>query len=144
MAYGDGDTSFQAAGGEAGLRRLVDDFYDIMASRPAAATIRAMHPDDLDVSRDKLARFLCGWLGGPHRYNEKYGRITIPGAHTHLDIGAAERDAWMGCMREAIDRQPWEPAFKDYLARALAVPAERVRLVCERVRALPAGDEPAA
>jgi hemoglobin len=144
MAYGDGDTSFQAAGGEAGLRRLVDDFYDIMETRPQAATILAMHPADLAVSRDKLARFLCGWLGGPHRYNEKYGRITIPGAHSHLDIGAAERDAWLGCMREAIARQPWEADFKDYLLRALAVPAERVRLVCERVRALEGGATPGA
>lgn len=136
MAYGDGDASFRAAGGESGLRRLVDDFYDIMDADPAAATIRAMHPDALEVSRDKLARFLCGWLGGPHRYNEKYGRITIPGAHSHLDIGVSERDAWLACMRDAIARQPWPDDFKDYLLRALAVPAERVRLVCARIREL--------
>ncbi|MGE0486038.1 MAG: group II truncated hemoglobin [Gammaproteobacteria bacterium] len=133
MAYGEDDASFQAAGGETGLRRLVDDFYDIMDSLPVAARIRAMHPDDLAVSRDKLARFLCGWLGGPNRYNEKYGSITIPGAHRHLDIREAERDAWLVCMKLAIDRQDWAADFKDYLLRALVVPAERTRLVCERL-----------
>jgi hemoglobin len=133
MAYGEGDASFQAAGGEAGLRRLVDDFYDIMDSLPQAARIRAMHPADLGVSRDKLARFLCGWLGGPNRFNEKYGPITIPGAHRHLDIREAERDAWLLCMKLAIDRRDWADDFKDYLLRALVVPAERTRLVCERL-----------
>ncbi|MCP5201539.1 MAG: group II truncated hemoglobin [Gammaproteobacteria bacterium] len=134
MAYGEDDASFQAAGGEDGLRHLVDDFYDIMDSLPLAAGIRAMHPADLAVSRDKLARFLCGWLGGPNRFNEKYGPITIPGAHRHLDIREAERDAWLVCMKLAIDRQDWAADFKDYLLRALVVPAERTRLVCERLQ----------
>lgn len=135
MAYGDGDTSYHTAGGTAGITALVDDFYALMDTLPVAATIRAMHPDDLTTSRDKLTRFLCGWLGGPNRYREKYGVISIPGAHQHLDIGAPERDAWLTCMKQAIARQPWPDDFKDYLLRALAVPAERTRMVCERVKA---------
>ncbi len=58
--YGTGDASFQAAGGEAGLRRLVDNFFDRMGSDERFATIYALHPEDKTVSRDKLARFLCG------------------------------------------------------------------------------------
>lgn len=34
--YGIGDASYQAAGGEAGIRTLVDDFYDAMARLPEA------------------------------------------------------------------------------------------------------------
>ena len=135
MAYGDGDASFQAAGGEAGLLRLVDDFYDLMETRPYAATIRAMHPPDLTVARDKLARFLCGWLGGPKRYQERYGSISIPGSHAHLDVDADARDAWLMLMREALAAQPMADDFKDYLLGALAVPAERVRVVCAQLRA---------
>ncbi|MGE0826887.1 MAG: group II truncated hemoglobin [Candidatus Binatia bacterium] len=125
--YGEGDASFQAAGGEAGIRRLVDDFYDYMDTLPDARDIRAMHPSDLTVSRDKLARFLCGWLGGPKLFREKYGPITIPKAHAHLPIGAAERDAWLLCMKKAISRQPYNPEFKHYLFTQLTIPAERVR-----------------
>ncbi len=132
MAYGDGDASFQAAGGEAGLRRLVDAFYDDMGEAPEARNILAMHPADLEISRDKLARFLCGWLGGPHRYNEKYGRISIPGAHQHLRIGEAERDAWLQCMARAVAAQDWAEDFKVYLMAQLAVPAEAVRRVSQR------------
>lgn len=126
-AYGVGDASFRAAGGEEGIRRLVDAFYDCMEALPEARDIRAMHPADLDVSRDKLARFLCGWLNGPKRYQEKYGSISIPGAHAHLAIGSRERDAWLACMAAALARQAYEPEFRDYLLRQLAVPAERVR-----------------
>ena len=125
--YGDGDSSYLAAGGEAGLRRLVDDFYDAMAHLPEAKRIRDMHSKDLTGSRDKLARFLCGWLGGPKRYQEKYGTIRIPKAHNHLDIGLEERDAWLRCMEEALKTQPYALSFKTYLMAQLFVPADRSR-----------------
>jgi len=125
--YGVGDASFHAAGGEDGIRRLVDDFYDAMERLPQAAAIRAMHPADLATARDKLARFLCGWLNGPKRYQEKYGPISIPGSHAHLPIDAAARDAWLACMLEALARQPYAEDFKRYLMAQLSVPAERVR-----------------
>lgn len=131
LPYGTLDASFQAAGGIAGIERLVNDFYDIMDEIPEARVIRAMHPADLAESRDKLARFLCAWLGGPRRYAEKYGSIHIPGAHQHLAIGDAERDAWLLCMEQAIARQPYAPAFAEYLLRQLRVPAERIRQICE-------------
>jgi hemoglobin len=125
-AYGEGDASFQAAGGIEGITQLVDDFYELMDSLPEAAAIRRMHPRDLTESRDKLARFLCGWLGGPARYNERYGRIRIPVAHEHLRIGPAERDAWLLCMEHAIARQPYRPDFAAYLLAQLRIPAQRV------------------
>lgn len=133
-AYGEGDASFRAAGGEAGLVALVTRFYALMDTREVAHDIRAMHPADLAVSQDKLARFLCGWLGGPKRYQERYGGISIPGVHAHLAVDGAARDAWLTIMAEAIDEQPWADDFKAYLLRALSVPAERVRVVCEQRR----------
>jgi hemoglobin len=122
-AYGQGDASFQAAGGEVGVKRLVWAFYEQMHTLEEAKIIRAMHPKDLDQSRDKLYRFLCGWLGGPKLYQEKYGPINIPGAHRHLDIGIAERDAWLLCMQRAADEQPYAEDFKAYLLKQLYPPA---------------------
>ena len=132
--YGTGDASFQAAGGEAGIRRLVDRFYELMDSRDVARVIRAMHPADLATSRDKLATFLCGWLGGPRLYQAKYGGISIPGVHAHLAVDTAARDAWLTIMAEAVAAQDWDEEFKTYLMRQLAVPAERVRVVCEQMK----------
>ena len=127
LQYGVGDASYQAAGGEMGIRKLVDDFYDAMEQLPEAAKIRNMHPADLTISRDKLARFLCGWLGGPKLFAEKYGSIRIPQVHSHLEIGCRERDAWLLCMQEALKTQPYTAEFKKYLMEQLYVPAERSR-----------------
>ncbi len=125
--YGIGDASYQAAGGETGIRTLVDDFYDAMARLPEAEKIRKMHPADLTISRDKLTLFLCGWLGGPRFYAQKYGPIRIPQVHSHLAIGRSERDAWLRCMQEALKIQPYAAEFKKYLLEQLYVPADRSR-----------------
>ncbi|MCP5159197.1 MAG: group II truncated hemoglobin [Gammaproteobacteria bacterium] len=127
LPYGVGDASYQAAGGEVGIRKLVNDFYDAMERLPEAETIRQMHPVDLTVSRDKLTLFLCGWLGGPAFFGQKYGPIRIPQVHSHLAIGRSERDAWLRCMEEALKVQPYAEAFKRYLLEQLFVPAERSR-----------------
>ena len=131
--YGDGNTSFLAAGGEAGIFALVNTFFDRMGSDQRFATIWDLHPDDKETSRDKLALFLCGWLGGPRLYNEKYGAIGIPRAHAHLPIGIEERDQWLTCMQESVDEQEFPDGFKHYLMQQLFIPAEAVRKRCESV-----------
>ena len=131
LPYGTGDASFRAAGGEEGIKRLVDDFYSLMAEDPGARRIFDMHPKGPVHSAERLTAFLCGWLGGPHRYAERYGHgLRLPMAHAHLPIRADDKEAWLACMREAIARQPYEPAFAQYLLRALSVPAERIVSVC--------------
>lgn len=130
--YGQGDASYCAAGGYEGIKILVEMFYRYMDELPEARTIRQMHPEDLTVSRDKLTRFLCGWLGGEKLFSQKYGPIVIPVAHAHLKIGEAERDAWMLCMERAVEEQPYKEDFKRYLLEQLLVPAERIRLACAK------------
>ena len=125
--YGEGDATHQALGGVDAIRRLVEVFYEEMDTLPEAARIRSMHPSDLEVSVDKLARFLSGWTGGPKLYSEKYGSIKIPIFHQHLPVGEEERDAWLLCMERALDRMAYPDDLKAYLLRELFVPAERIR-----------------
>ena len=66
-----------------------------------------------------------------------FGPISIPRVHQHLPIGEAERDAWLACMARAVEEQSWTDEFKRYFMRAIAVPAERVRLASV-ARRLPA------
>ena len=130
IEYGNGDATYQAAGRQIGIRKLVDCFFDIMASDSKYATIYHWHPEDKEMSRDKLALFLCGWMGGPKPFIEKYGTIRIPDAHKHLDITAVERDLWLDCMAHALAEQDYPPALVEYLLQQLYIPAERVRQVC--------------
>lgn len=125
-AFGTGDTSYQAAGAIDGLRRLVDDFYRLMDELPEAAAIRAMHPDSLELARDKLACFLSGWLGGPRLFSERYGPIAIPAFHAQWPIDEAHSAAWLHCMAGAIARQPYSAEFAAYLLSQLRVPAQRI------------------
>lgn len=125
--FGEEDNSFQSAGAFEGLQRLSASFYGFMDTLPQAKTIRGMHPHEQGESIDKLARFLCGWLGGPKLYREKYGPIAIPRAHAHLAIGSPERDAWLLCMERALAEQPYADDFRAYMLRELFKPADRSR-----------------
>ncbi|MDN3639020.1 group II truncated hemoglobin [Simiduia curdlanivorans] len=125
--YGLMDNSFISAGGYEGVKQLVGIFYDIMGSLSEAQDIHAMHTDEQLVRRDKLTRFLCGWLGGPRLFSETYGPINIPKVHSHLRVTEVERDAWLLCMEKALAQMPYEPDFKVYLLDQLRIPAERIR-----------------
>ncbi|MEE9327922.1 MAG: group II truncated hemoglobin [Cocleimonas sp.] len=129
--YGTLDSSYKAAGEEAGVRKLVDEFYHQMETQQRGKHIRAMHKEDLHTIKDKLSLFLMGWLGGPRKYGEKYGGISIPMVHQHLVIGEEERDAWLFCMGEALKQQDYDADFKQYLIEQLAFPAERIRQVSQ-------------
>ena len=85
-----------------GLRRIVERFYDIMDSDPAAAGIRAMHAADLGPVRETLFEFLSGWLGGPPLDHQRTDRRCIVSVHSAYAIGESERDQWLHCMRRAL------------------------------------------
>lgn len=124
--FGFEDTSFQAAGGIKGIQKLVKAFYRHMDRLPEAKALRAMHAEDLTESEEKLGRFLCGWLGGPKLYQEKYGPINIPRAHAHLHITPETKEAWLLCMKKAVTQQPYSVKFANYLMQQFRIPADRI------------------
>ncbi len=95
-------TPFEAIGGEARVREMVDRFYDLMDLEPEFAGIRKLHPNTLDDSRDKLFWFLCGWMGGPNHYVERFGHPRLRARHMPFPIASAERDQWLACMARAM------------------------------------------
>jgi hemoglobin len=123
----DESSPFEMIGGEAGLRRLVDRFYDVMDSEPAARGIRAMHPPSLDTSREKLRLFLTGWLGGPPVYVERFGPPMLRARHLPFPIGEAERDAWLLCMNRALEEQEMPTELRNFLRDRFAAMADHMR-----------------
>ena len=95
-------SAFELLGGEPAVRALVDRFYDLMDLEPAYASLRVLHPATLDGSRDKLYWFLCGWLGGPSHYTDRFGHPMLRARHLPYSIGMHERDQWLTCMRQAM------------------------------------------
>jgi hemoglobin len=127
--YGKGDSTLQAVGGNKGLHQLVEDFYLTMSTHGEFKKLRDMHPTDLKLSIDKLYCFLSGWMGGERLYSQKYGSISIPQAHSHIDVGYEDKKMWLDCMAIALNKQDYSEELKTYLLAQLEVPAERIRQV---------------
>lgn len=104
MEFGPKNPPYNDIGGEEVVRRLVTAFYDSMDSDPEFAVIRALHPDDLTESREKLFEFLSGWLGGPELYVQRRGHPRLRMRHAPFPIGTSERDQWLSCMGGAMDK----------------------------------------
>ena len=121
------NTHFDQLGGETKVRELVDRFYDLMQLEPEYAGIRSQHPDDLAHSRDKLFWFLCGWLGGPQHYMERFGHPLLRGRHMPFSIGESERDQWMGCMKQAMIELEIPARLQQELGAALFKTADFMR-----------------
>ncbi|MDO9072243.1 MAG: group II truncated hemoglobin [Rubrivivax sp.] len=120
-------TPFVSLGGEPGVRQLVDRFYDLMDLEPAYAGIRQLHPTELDGSRDKLHWFLCGWMGGPDLYVQRFGHPMLRARHLPYAIGIAERDQWMACMMQAMQEQSVDPTLAQRLAESFFGTADWMR-----------------
>lgn len=118
---------FDLFGGEPGVRKLVDAFYDRMDFEPDFATIRALHPTTLDESRNKLFWFLCGWLGGPNHYVERFGHPRLRARHMPFAIGSIERDQWMACMKLALEDCTVEASLATWLLQQLQGTADWMR-----------------
>ena len=95
-------TPFEWMGGEPAVRQLVDRFYDLMDLEPTFVELRASHGTTLSEARDKLFWFLCGWLGGPQHYQERFGHPRLRMRHMPFRIGIVERDQWLACMSRAM------------------------------------------
>ena len=121
-------TPYVLLGGETAVRKLVDRFYELMDSLPQAQQIRAMHPQDLSVSADKLFMFLSGWLGGPQLYIEEFGHPRLRMRHMHVPVDEAARDAWMLCMKRALEEMNIEDEMlKKQLLHSLFKTADFMR-----------------
>lgn len=96
---------YMQLGGDAAVRKLVDRFYDLMNEDKDVDTIRAMHPDDLTESRNKLYEFLSGFLGGPPLYHQNRGHPKLRMRHLPFKIDEQARDQWLSCMNRALEEQ---------------------------------------
>lgn len=121
------DTPYDMIGGEAGVRQLVNHFYDHMDALEEVQTTRKLHAKSLKGSREKLFLFLSGWLGGPDLYIEKYGHPRLRRRHLPFSIGSQERDEWMLCMRKALADMQLPTQLEQRLIEAFYATADHMR-----------------
>ncbi|MDB4877943.1 MAG: globin [Gemmatimonadetes bacterium] len=120
-------TPYELLGGDAGIRRLVDRFYDLMDSAPEAANVRALHAASLQASRQKLYLYLTGWTGGPQWYVEQRGHPRLRMRHAPFPIATRERDEWLWCMDQALSEHSMPDALRESLRQQLHALADHMR-----------------
>lgn len=111
---------FARLGGEGAVQRLAEAFYAAMDTRQDARAIRAMHAADLAPMRAVLVTYLVEWLGGPKRYSAERGAPKLGRVHRPFPIDAAASDAWLACMRQALDETCPDAALRDELMASFA------------------------
>jgi hemoglobin len=95
-------TLYEAVGGEPTFHRLVASFYAGVAADHDV--LRPLYPDeDLAAAEERFRLFLIQYWGGPQTYTERRGHPRLRMRHAPFSIGPAERDAWLGAMRAALD-----------------------------------------
>ncbi len=91
-------------GGEAGLGKLVNDFYDLIETIPQGATIKKLHlrGHGLAHVREEQFNFMSGFLGGRRYYEEKHGHMDLRRMHAHVPISTTDANDWLHCMDRAL------------------------------------------
>ncbi|MEP3332106.1 group II truncated hemoglobin [Sedimentitalea sp.] len=97
-------TVIDQIGGETALRKLVNDFYDLMETIPEGQSLRILHArgHGIPLARLELFDFLSGFMGGRRHYMEKHGHMDIKLIHAHVPIATQDAEDWLTCMDRAL------------------------------------------
>jgi hemoglobin len=95
-------TLFEEVGGSEFFDRLVDRFYEGVASDDV---LLPLYPEQSDLSgaKERLTLFLQQYWGGPTTYSDERGHPRLRQRHFPFVIGQLERDRWMVHMMAAVD-----------------------------------------
>jgi hemoglobin len=92
---------YEVFGGEAFFSDLVSQFYAHVAVNPI---LRPMYPEsDMKGAARRLQMFLEQYWGGPTTYSEERGHPRLRMRHAGFHIDSAARDAWLLCMKDAVN-----------------------------------------
>lgn len=112
---------YQAVGGEPTFRRIVGRFYELVAKDEI---LRPLYPDeDLGPAEEHLRLFLMQYWGGPRTYSETRGHPRLRMRHVPFRIRSTERDAWLCCIRVAVEEAELDEAHRAVLWNYLEMAA---------------------
>ena len=123
---GDEPTWFERFGGMPFFERLVDAFYDGIATDEV---LLPLYPEqhDLGPARRRLTLFLAQYWGGPMTYMEERGHPKLRMRHMPFHVGPLERDRWLLHMTNAIYATSDDPELRTVLLQYFVPAAEHLR-----------------
>jgi len=118
-----GTTVYEAAGGAPTIRRLIDAFYGYVAENEV---LRPLFPEDFTEIREKQYEFLTQFFAGPALYTKNRGAPMLRARHMPFAISQAHADAWLGCMKRALDDAEIHGAVYDFMLERLTLTARHM------------------
>ncbi|WP_270169232.1 globin domain-containing protein [Paenibacillus sp. SYP-B4298] len=113
-------TIYEALGGEAVIRRLVQAFYPRVQAHPLLGPI---FPEDINPVMEKQYMFLTQFFGGPQLYSDAHGHPMMRARHMPFPITEERADAWLSCMGAALLEIGIERELAEYVLERLSGPA---------------------
>ncbi len=108
---------YEEFGGEPFFADLASQFYAHVATNEI---LRPMYPEsDMKGAARRLQIFLEQYWGGPTTYQEERGHPRLRMRHAGFHINPAAQDAWLDCMRKAVDGMEMKTELRDKLWRYL-------------------------
>lgn len=114
------NTIYEYIGGAETIRKIVEAFYPKVQKDPL---IGPLFPEDIEPVKEKQFMFLSQFFGGPMLYSEKYGHPMMRARHLPFEITRERADAWLDCMRRALEEIGMDEETKQMLLQRLSGPA---------------------
>lgn len=107
----DHTSMFEALGGDAVLESLLDEFY---ARVYADEWLSPLFETEMEEVKRKQRMFLTQFLGGPPLFSMEFGHPMMRARHMKFPITPVHAEAWLRCMREAMDAIGLQGELRDY------------------------------
>jgi len=116
---------YERVGGDDFFVRLVDKFYDGVASDEV---LLRLYPEQSDLAgaRERLRLFLIQYWGGPTTYSDERGHPRLRQRHFPFAIGALERDRWLVHMLAAVEEVSTDEGIRSELTEYMVRAAEHM------------------
>ncbi|NYG58311.1 hemoglobin [Nocardioides daedukensis] len=113
-------TFYDEIGGFETIRRIVDTFYQGVATDPL---LRPMYPEeDLGPAAERFTLFLVQYWGGPTTYSDTRGHPRLRMRHAPFEVTPAAAQRWLVHFRAGLDEvalsEEQDARFWDYVTHA--------------------------
>lgn len=107
---------YEGIGGEETIQKLVNAFYPRVYRDP---DLSPLFVGDMEEVKRKQKKFLTQFLGGPALYSMEFGQPAMRYRHLSFEITPRRAEAWLRCMKEAMDEIHLQGEIREYFYERL-------------------------
>src|SRR3954447_172883 len=116
----DGQTFYDAIGGYPTIAKIVDRFYEGVATDEV---LRPLYPEqDLTAAAERFTMFLVQYWGGPTTHSQRRGPPRLRMRHAPFAVTPLAKEHWLKHFRAGLDEANLPPdldaQFWDYVTHA--------------------------